>query len=223
MGHDDPHQKQMDWAKLDLQRMETVGNMQIKGMMAQAEYAMKMMELLEKRVKIEKDITRLKILKDAFQNFKRERHELDAKIRVAESRVKTVKEHVGWLQRISLGQHVSQSLVTHVWSAFYYFLQQTPEPDLPVPTEACGPENFTRYVTVPTTETGPWGYILCLRKANTLPKTSTPAMRYMYTIVEKLCETAAQLTTQAAADANKAETKLARMQDSDWEQVFKGD
>jgi len=211
---------QQDWAKLRLEQFEAVGNMQLKGIAAQADYALKMQQAIAQQIQNERDITRLKILKDALRDYKRQRQEGLQKVNIITLRVKKIEMQANWLRKAALGQHLPQNTVVYVWSAFYYFLQQISPIDLPPPQEAYAARNFTRDITVPETENTAWGYLLFLRSKNTLPRTSTPAAAYLYQIVTAMCETAETLAAEEAAKAQAAETRVQQWQEKDWQQVF---
>lgn len=197
----------IDWAKLDLTRFETAASLQLKALAAQADYAMKMAQVQEQLIKNERDTVKLKILKDSFADFTHQRHLLLAAADAVEVYAAKVTRHSEWLRKIQVGESMPQELVTHMWSAFYFFIQKTPEPKLTVPHGVRPAQQYKHEPPltkdIPATQiVPPYAYVLWLRSQNLMPRLGTMAMAFLYQIVEAMLQT-------AAADVALAEQELA--------------
>ena len=207
-----------DWAKLDLQRFQAVASVQMQILAAQDAHAQKMMDLLEQSIKIEGDKVKLKILKDKFADFKRTRHALAVKIETATTKNSRVADSARWLRKIGLGEFLPQSQTTFVWSAFYFFMDLLPEPDITIPPEAklyhCFEHEPPVTSDLPAGITSPWGFILTLRKHNLRPRTGSAAMQYIYQIIELMVMSAATLEEKITAELQKMQEELTKLQNS---------
>lgn len=197
----------IDWARLDLNKFETVATLQLKALMTKADYAMKMAEVQEQLIKNERDEVKLQILKDGFADFKHQRYELVAAAEEREVFAAKVTRHSEWLRKIQLGEAMPQTMVTHMWSAFYFFIQKTPEPKLTVPHGVRPHQQYKHEPPlskdIPSTAIGsPYAYVLWLRSQNLMPRLGTMAMAFLYQIVEAMLKV-------AAADVELAEQELA--------------
>lgn len=200
-------QNPLDWARLDIQRFEAAGNMQLKSLQVQADYAFRMAAVAEKQVKVEKDKVKLAQLKDSFQNLKGTRHRLDTAIAANRREAETYARHARWVRKIALGATLPRSVRTYMWSAFYFFMDKVPDPLPDVPTDVLPPSNFVD-ANVLDEVVSPWDYLLQLRAKNAMPKTGSPATRYIYGLVEAMCAYAAIMEGKAQAEAAEYQEKL---------------
>lgn len=190
------HEVDQAWARLDLQRFECVAQARISALDAQGRYAQKCMDLIEQSVKIEKDRTELEILNDKFARFKAERHAVIAKRALAERRLKEIERHSRWLRKLSLGEFLPQSQTTFVWSAFYFFMDDLREPDLPIPRGARAADNFAHDPPfdkpIPDYVVTPWAFVLFLRQFNLRPRCGSAAMQFLQHLAEHMVTEAEQ-------------------------------
>lgn len=208
-----PSDDKLDWARLDMQRFECCANVQLRALSAQADYAMKMSQVQEQLIKNESDKVKLAILEDSFADFKRTRHVLLAKIEAKERQAARIVRHTKWLRYLAMGEALPQDQVTHVWSAFYYFMTEMSEPALKVPTGARLREHYVHTPPpdkdVPSTAMTPWAYILWLRAKNWMPRSGT---EFLYQVIEAMVAEATRSEAAAETDAAKAGMALSALQ-----------
>lgn len=215
---------EMDWAKLDLQRFETVAHTQMAALQAQADYATKMVDVAQKYIAVERDKTRLKILRDAFRNFKMERDLAIRELKQAKDAAGRCEGHLRQLRRVCLGEAAGQETVVFIWSAFYFFLPKfQPPANLAPPPDTLADSNFTRPVGMRPETSSPASYMLQLRAKNCLPKIDSPAMRYVLAIMWAMSEEAAKLQAQYEDRLDEARLRLSKMEEMDWQQLFGGE
>jgi hypothetical protein len=119
----------LDWGKLNLERMTASVDAQVKLMKAYADYNYRMMEVLEKRIKIETDILKLRVMIDAFKDFKRARSALLREIRTAEGRIARTDTNLKYMRYLQRGETLPAQLVAMVWIGFNFFLNNLPVED----------------------------------------------------------------------------------------------
>lgn len=178
--------------------------------------------MAEKQIEVETDKTRLKILRDAWANFRDERLSTGIELRNAKIDAARIDGHLRQLRRVCLGEAAGQESVVFIWSAFYFFLLRLPPPFMDVPPEAMPDKNFTRPVGMrPDTRT-PVSYLLQLRAKNCLPKLDSPAIRYVLAIMWAMSEEAAKLQTAAEAKIDEYRERLDKIETASWQQLFGG-
>lgn len=201
----------LDWARLDMARFESVANVQMRALQAQADFAMKMAQVQEQLIN-EVSKTKLAILKDSFQDFQRTRHALLAKIEAKEQQAARIVRHTKWLRYLGMGEALPPDQVTHVWSAFFFFMTEMPEPALKVPPGARLRSHYAHTPApdkdVPSTAMTPWAYILWLRAKNWMPRGGSEAMLFLYQVIEAMIATAASLEADALVAEEKAQAQL---------------
>ena len=178
--------------------------------------------MAEKQIEVETDKTRLKILRDAWANFRDERLSTGIELRNAKIDAARIDGHLRQLRRVCLGEAAGQESVVFIWSAFYFFLLRLPPPFMDVPPEAMPNKNFTMPVGMrPDTRT-PVSYLLQLRAKNCLPKLDSPAIRYVLAIMWAMSEEAAKLQTAAEAKIDEYRERLDKIETASWQQLFGG-
>lgn len=116
----------LDWAKFSLDRNTAVANATSTLLKAYADYNYRIMEVLEKRVKIETNLLKLRIMNDAFTDFKRARTEVMRERRKVRSRLKSIERNAKNVRYLAQGDELDADLVNLAWIGIRYFLNNAP-------------------------------------------------------------------------------------------------
>lgn len=223
---------QLDWAKFELTKFNASVEAEAKMMGARAEYAYKMMQVLELKVKVEEDQLKLKIHKDAFKSFQRTRHEFLAKEVLAKNRLKEIDKHTRYMLKVALGEHLPPNSVTHVWSGFYFFISTpgidvaTLIQDLEVTSEERDGKKYSHNSipneecqSCPETITDAMSLVLFLRRKNYLPKIGTPPYKLIYKVIEALLSDSLDKQAKYSEQIEKVQADLVKIQAADWRTI----
>ncbi len=227
MSHDDD--KRLEWARFDVTKQESAVESTIKLARASADYNYRMMEVLEKRVKIAGDKLKLDTMQDAFERFKEARQRSLAKAALFEKRAAAVKTHARYLLRVAQGETISPTSIVHVWSGFYFFLDAL-EPaaearldELVVGAEHRAATNFAHPTlpgdicrAAPAETEHVRQLIQFCRSRNYIPKLRSPAIRLVYRVVEILDDVAGSTADRLGVEADGAAAEAKRLGEADY-------
>lgn len=224
---DDP--QPLDIARFKLDAFKTSVEMHTKLIKAYADYNFRMMEVLEKRVKIETDLLKMRILQDAFADFRMARRQ---NLRQVRSLDEKIERHSTALDRVAfllMGQVSRQSLVSLGWRGFWYLVaQSSPMTVLAMGRPKCrvsdrDGSNWFRPAAIatpvpnaPSSITHSFLLMDWARKQQAVPNFGSPPLEKLAELLEILGNGAQDSIKELQKRLLAAEKELKRIRDANW-------
>ena len=219
----------LDWAKLRLDYLKASVDAKVALMKAYADYDYRMMEVLEKRIQVEKDAVKLRQMADAFKDFKRARSGLLRSIRVQEGKRARTTTSLKYLHYLQRGETLPDHLVAWVWVGFNYFLNNLPVDDemelasLPITEEHRRGDHFSHNLhpeesceSAPETIRHIRSLIDFLRTRNYIPKLGTPPYFLFLQVIGILVEHAGERNDAIEQRIAESKAELQELRAADW-------
>lgn len=220
----------LDVAELRLEAFKTVGELQIELLEVQGEYQLNMMEALKKRVEAETDLYRLRMMQDAYRDYRNARRDSIQQLRRVEARAgrhETAARRIGYL---ALGETLSHYRCQVGWRGFWYLASQSPvDTVLELAAQPCGPEDreahqfhSPRLGKAPTM--GPDRKVtqsLALmdwaRSTDVVPRLGSSAIKRLQELLQIMVRGADRLVERTEIRLEQARQELLQLRRANWE------
>lgn len=221
----------LDVARLQLDAVKTAADAEAQLLGARAAWNTAMMDLIGKRVQVEKDIALVRAMEAALVAYRRANAELETRRRQLERRAATISDavkHAGWVER---GEDLDPDNVRFVWIGFRCLLNHvslgTEAVTLPaVPAEALTAGNFAHprdpddpCGRAPESCADPRRLIEWLADLSYMPRVGSPAVRALRDVGAALASHARQRLHALREELAGLNHELLALRQQSWQTV----
>lgn len=222
----------LDVANFRLKAFQVAGELQLDLLKARADYQLKMMQALERRMKIELDGFELKILQDAYRDLTNTRRADLAKLRILQARAKRQEVAIRRIGMLMLGEMLSGYQCVAGWRGFFYLASQAPVVSvIQFSTLVCESEDrqamhfYCPARAQGARESAPAQirHSLALldwaRNQRLIPRIGSPPAQRLSEVVQVMAEGGEELRKDTARQLLEVQESLRQLREANWEQV----
>ena len=216
---------ELDWFNAEVKA-------QVDLLKAWSEYNLTMMKAFELRARIEVELLKIRIIQDAFNDYRQARARLLQEITRTQTRVAKTADACRWARRYSSGQNLDPDLVPHVWIGMNLFLNDVPiEVEAELTALVVGDQerdgrNFCRNrdpdsacINAPSDAVQARDLIAHLARHSYMPRSGSPTMTYLARVVKFVSTLAAERSNSLSARVAAAQEELKEIRAMNWKNI----